>query len=64
MDSNYICFCHNIFFGGRNSDSCCTVQEDLELYEQFLPASSRQWLEKSLACSEFCIVENLRGEEN
>jgi len=44
--SNFVCYCYNILFGGRPFASLCTLQEEMELNEQFLPASSRQWLKK------------------
>jgi LAS superfamily LD-carboxypeptidase LdcB len=52
-------------FGGRPLDSLYILQEEMELNEQFLPASSRQWLKKkSVAYSHFSVVEILRGQGN
>jgi hypothetical protein len=51
-------------FGGRPLDSLYILQEEMELNEQFLSASSRQWLKKIVACSHFSVVEILRGQGN
>jgi hypothetical protein len=64
IDSNSVSYCYNILFGGRPFDSLYILQEEMELNEQFLPASSRQWLKKSVACSHFSVVEILRGQGN
>jgi len=63
--SSFVSYCYNILFGGRPLDSLYILQEEMELNEQFLPTSSRQWLKKkSVACSHFSVVEILRGQGN
>jgi len=65
-----VCFgCGIAIKGSTLIDSFCIVGE-LELYEEFLPALSRQWLINLylyIACSDFYIVVNLKvhgGQNN
>jgi len=48
-------------FGGRPLDSLCTLQEEMELNEWFLPASGRQWLKKKSSMFSFFYGGDFEG---